>query len=105
MVAQQVANLQRVAFGIGEIGGDVGRRRLREVAVDVLRQPRGDAESLLGASDGLVEQLVPAQRAVIALRGSEHRDRTGDAGGAPGQHRFRTRSEEPTYELQSLMRN
>src|SRR3546814_6291766 len=35
-IAQQVADLQRVARGIGEIGGDVGRRRLREIAVDVL---------------------------------------------------------------------
>src|SRR3546814_3718877 len=95
-IAQQVADLQRVARGIGEIGGDVGRRRLREIAVDVLCQPRRDAESLLGASDGLVEQLVPAQRAVVALRGREHRDRARDAGGA--------RSEEHTSELQSLMR-
>src|SRR3546814_13186586 len=81
------SDLRRVARGIGEIGGDVGRRRLREIAVDVLCQPRRDAESLLGASDGLVEQLVPAQRAVVALRGREHRDRARDAGGAPGQHR------------------
>src|SRR3546814_1525457 len=63
--------------------------------MDVLRQPRRDAESLLGAVDGLVEQLVPAQHAVVALRGREHRDRTRYAGGAPGQHRLRTRQRMP----------